>query len=44
MKLEVVSKTQVVFESKASIGFVSGAYTQYVSISKRIVMHLSVIK
>jgi hypothetical protein len=42
--IEMVSKPQIVFESKASIRFKSGAYTQYVSILNRIGMHLSVIK
>ena len=40
----MASKSQIVFEGKASIRFESGAYTQYVSILNRIGMHLSVIK
>jgi hypothetical protein len=40
----VASKPQIRLESKASIRFGSGAYTKYVSISKRIVMLPSVIK
>ena len=36
MIIEVVSKSQVAFEGKASIRFESGAYSGYVSISKRI--------
>ena len=35
-KINVDSKPQVVFEGKAPIRFGSGAYTEYVSISKRI--------
>ena len=44
-KVEVVLKSQVVFEGKASIRFGSGAIRsrtyRYVSISNQIVMHLS---
>jgi hypothetical protein len=40
----VASKPQIRLESKASIRFGSGAYTQYVSILNRIVMLPIVIK
>jgi hypothetical protein len=41
---EVVSRPWIVFEDKASMRFKCGAYTEYVSIVNRIVMHLSIIK